>query len=319
MMNSVKDFFNFNKRQERGVFVLSIILFFVIIFNYFAPDFAPDPPKYIAENAKYLKQVKLQAIKEPRKYKPFSELKLETYTTNVNIKPKSVFDPNSISVQDLVLMGMPEKIANTIEKYRNSGGYFYKKNDLKKIYGMTEEMYLDLESHIVIRTKEKKIAKNGVHLKSDNPVDIKKTHNKDWSNVPKISILLGINSADSIQLLKVRGIGPFYAGEIVNYRNRLGGYHDIQQLMGLYRMDTAKYNKMAKQLILDTIQLIKININTAEFKAILRHPYIDYETTIYIINKRRKLGKYAAIYQLKDSVKMPDDLFHKLEPYLSVD
>lgn len=319
MIDSVKDFFNFNKRQERGIFVLSLILLLVILLNYFAPSLAPDPPKHMVENVKYLKLVKLQAIKEPKKYKRFTNAKIKTYTALVKVEPKSLFDPNSISSHDLVLIGLPEKIANNIQKYRNSGGRFYKKEDLKKIYGMTEGIYSDLEPYISIKAKKYVKSNSDFQTSEVTSAEIKKTHNKEWVSASKAVIQLGINSADSVQLLSVRGIGPYYAGEIVNYRNRLGGYNDIEQLNGLYKMDTSKYIKMTKQLFLDTIPLTKMNINTAEFKAILRHPYIDYETTKYIVNKRNRLGKYAALYQLKDSVHMLDDLYDKLLPYLSVD
>jgi len=132
-------------------------------------------------------------------------------------------------------------------------------------------------------------------------------------------IILGINSADSAQLIEVSGIGPFYAGAIVNYRNSLGGYRNMSQLMELYKMDSAKLEKMLPQLYLDSMVISKISINKVEFKDLLKHPYIDYETTKYILNKRQKLGKFAALYELKDPVNMPDSLYQKILPYIKLE
>ncbi len=318
MLTSIKDFFNFNKRQERGVFVLSFILIIVILLNYYSPELAPEPPKHISENAQYLKQVKLQALLEENSYKKFTNKRIKTFVVKepVNIHSTKVFDLNSVSFDELKSIGLPEKIARNIQKYRNSGGYFYKKEDLKKIYGMTNEIYIALEPFI--NTESKNTKKNS-KLKNDS---VQSSFNKSQFKVRKSTLVdvlfLGINSADSAQLLEISGVGPFYAGSIVKYRRKLGGYNDIRQLNELFKMDSSKYNRMKKQLYLDTIPLQKININTADFKTILKHPYIDYETTKYIANKRNRLGKYAAVYQLKDSVAMPDSLYFKILPYITI-
>lgn len=312
-MLSFKEFFNFNKRQERGILVLSVILIVVILTNYFAPKFTPDLPKHVAENAQYLKQVKLIAIQEEPKKNRFSEnlLEKEKYEKpEIVLYPKNIFDPNSVAVDELIEMGMPSYIANNIEKYRSKGGTFKKKQDLAKIYGITEAMFQTLEPFIHI---EEAVTEN---TKSDKVLE--KELMSVYKNAPD-TIKLGINTADSTQFLSVRGIGSFYAGEIVNYRKKLGGYIHLNQILELYKMDTSKFNLMKRNLFLDTIVIEKIDLNQAEFKEILRHPYIDYETTKYIVNKRKSLGKFAALYQLKDSTKMPETLYNKLLPYITID
>jgi DNA uptake protein ComE-like DNA-binding protein len=203
-------------------------------------------------------------------------------------------------------------VAENWVKYRSSGAIFRTKEDVRKVYGLEEHLYQQLEEwmyfpkedHTKQLLREESVIENELHLKK--PPEIKPL------------IMLGINTADSMELLEVSGIGPFYAGAIVKYRKRLGGYRDIQQLMELYKMDSLKFNKMISQLYLDTVTIERINLNTAEFKEILRHPYINYETTKYIVNKRNKLGKFAALYQLKDSVNMQDSLYQKLLPYIEL-
>ena len=311
MWSSIKDYFGFNKRQERGVFVLSLILIIVIFLNHYAPILAPNIPKHISENAQYLKKIKLQAYEEPIKYASFSNKKIKHQISKepVIIHANKAFDPNTVDIKELISIGLPKKIADNINKYRSKGGKFYHKEDLQRIYGMTDDIYNKLEPYILITEKKTKW---------------KVTKDEETFSKPKkekivITIAIGINTADSTQLLVVDGVGPFYAGEIINYRNRLGGYNDINQLKELYRMDSVKFERMKKQLFLDSIHLKKININTATFKQVLRHPYIDYETTKYIMNKRNRLGKYAAIYQLKDEKFLPEELYNKLLPYLSID
>lgn len=312
-MNGLKSFFSFNKRQERGIFVLCILLLIVILINRYALDIFTNKTDSCQENTEYLQQIKLRSIEKKSLLKTKST-KVKDYNTQMKILPKE-FNPNKASIEELKKLGLSERVANNFEKYRSCGGVFYKKEDIKKIYGLSDDVYSALKNYIII-PKERKKTKN--ELLKDNS---KKNYTKDVELKKRVvdTIFLGINSVDSVQLLQIKGIGPFYAGAIIKYRNQLGGYKDIHQLFDLYKMDTIKFEMMSQCLYLDTVSLVKININEADFKTILKHPYINYETTKYIVNKRRKLGQYAALYQLKDPKEMPDDIYNKLLPYLALD
>ena len=314
-MNNIKNFFNFNRRQERGVLVLCMILISVIIVNHYSITFFNDTKEHENENIEYLKQLKLISI-EKQSYSTPVEKSLRASKKGIHISPKK-FNPNTVTINELLEMGLPEKIANNIKKYRNCGGKFYKKEDFKKIYGLSDRVYAALESYISIpqKTKVKKYQQYTSKTRVSDSL-VKKEYKKE---IIAKTLSLDLNTADSIQLVQIRGIGPFYASAIIKHRDRLGGYIDVNQLLELYKMDTMKYERMKKHLFVDTVSLTKININTADFKAILKHPYIDYETTKFIVNKRRELGQYAALYQLKDPIAMPDYKYRKLLPYLAID
>lgn len=311
-MKFIKDYFNFNKRQERGVLVLGIIFLICLCVNHFGPKYLNNVPAHFSKNAPFLTQlktVKFEAEKVKPKYKAqYSNSK--TPPEKVVLENLFYFDPNQVSSNQLLKMGLSEYVVNNISKYKDKGGFFKNKSDLGKIYGMEEAVFKQLEPYIQIDLPEPK-KKKKLEIKKLDKFVIAKTQ-QDFSPVD-------INTADSIELLKVSGIGPFYAGAIVGYRTRLGGYLRMDQLKELYRMDIEKYTKMKNGLCLDTIIIHQIPLNSATFKTILRHPYIDYETTKYLVNKRNKLGKYSALYQLKDSIHFPDSLFLKLEPYLYLD
>ncbi len=307
LMQYFKDFFNFNKRQERGVLVLSSILIIVILLSYYAPECA-SPPENIQVNKEYLQQLQLLAMEDNKKV--FSNNKIKNKESAI-IEINSYFDPNTISKEKLLDIGLSDFVSNNIIKYRTNGGRFYISEDLSKIYGMKPEWYDVLAPYIKINQIEK--AEKKWNKPSKKRAQIENTVVED-----KEEVNLGINSADSVDLLKVGGIGPFYAGSIIKHRERLGGYTSVYQLLDLYNMDSTRLFEIVDQLFVDSVAITKININEVSFKSLLKHPYIDYETTKYIINKRRKLGKYAALYELRDPVYMPDDLFDKLQPYLVV-
>lgn len=114
------------------------------------------------------------------------------------------FNPNTVSVEDLQRLGFSEKQAQSIENYRLKGGRFRRPTDFAKSYVVADSVYARLEPYI---------------------------------DIPR----LDINKADSVALLDLPGIGPYFAGKIVQYRTQLGGYSRAEQLMEIYHFDEEKF------------------------------------------------------------------------------
>ena len=143
-----------------------------------------------------------------------------------------------------------------------------------------------------------------------------KTQDKPEANYRKHKI--EINSADSSELTGLYGIGPAFASRIVKFRNLLGGFYKAGQLLEVYGMDSIRYSGFANDIKVDTTVIVKINLNTAGFRDLLRHPYLDYEEVKSIINFRDHKGPFSSPEQLwSDSVL---DIKRKegLHPYLRV-
>lgn len=104
---------------------------------------------------------------------------------------------------------------------------------------------------------------------------------------PKI---IDLNRADSSELVELRGIGAYYASKIVQYRERLGGFFDIRQLNELnlkyFNIDSSGF-----QITADQRYIVKRFIGDYEFKSLLRHPYLDYETLVLIFDYKREMAK----------------------------
>ena len=101
---------------------------------------------------------------------------------------------------------------------------------------------------------------------------------------------LNLNSADTTELKSLPGIGSFFAKNIVDYRNKLGGFIEKEQLLEVYAFDSTRMANIENLIIIDTIELRKVNVNTDDFKTILRHPYIEYEDVKKIVNYRESYG-----------------------------
>ncbi|MEE4256097.1 MAG: helix-hairpin-helix domain-containing protein [Bacteroidales bacterium] len=103
-------------------------------------------------------------------------------------------------------------------------------------------------------------------------------------------LMIEINTADSALLVRLYGIGPSFARRILKYRGMLGGFFSTEQLLEVYGMDSSRYNGILENIHVDTSQISKIPVNEADFKTLLQHPYLDYETVKLIVNYRDHVG-----------------------------
>jgi len=302
--DKVKDYFDFNKTEQRGIVTLFLLILLVIAINLLLPCFVKkssfDQLSYIHDIAKFKQS--LTADVDSLNFKHRSPT--EYNDVDRSIAEKSLhpfpFNPNGLSEEKWKQMGLDTKQIKIIKNFEARGGKFYKKEDLQKIYGISESDYRALEPFIDIPVQQ---------------YDKKKTELTEYKSVQKI---VEINSADSVQLTGVRGIGPFYARRIIKYRDRLGGFTCREQLMEVYGMDSVHYSTIAPYITVDPSLIRKININTATFKDLMKNPYIDYYMASAIMKYRGKKGKFSSLDELMNINLIYDEVYRKISPYLTV-
>ena len=133
------------------------------------------------------------------------------------------------------------------------------------------------------------------------------------------ALLVDLNAADSSALTTLNGIGPSFASRIIKYRNRLGGFYTKEQLLEVYGLDTVLYDKIKNHISINKNSVQKININTAEFKEMKRHPYFSYNAVVAALNYRKQHGNFKEAAELKNTGVMTDQELKKLLPYLRVE
>ena len=130
---------------------------------------------------------------------------------------------------------------------------------------------------------------------------------------------LDLNSADSLLLCKVPGIGAAFSGRIISYRNLLGGYTRMEQLQEVYGMYEELYEKIIPFFEINTDSLRKIPINTASLDRLRAHPYLNFYQAKAILEIRKKSGRLDGITQLELLEEFTEEDMEKIEPYLSFD
>jgi competence ComEA-like helix-hairpin-helix protein len=214
-----------------------------------------------------------------------------------------LFDPNIISKDSLLLLGINTKAANNLIKYRNKGGSFKLKADLKKVYGLSDDEYNYLKEYINLPDKfESKKAET-----KKEPMQI----------LSRTLEFVDINTADSLDWIKLYGIGPVYASRIIKFRSKLGGFHSPEQLLEVYGINDTVYMNIIPNLLNDNIILTKININTCDFKTLNNHPYIEFKIAKHIMSYRDNHGPFSNVEAIKKIKTIDDALFNKISPYLT--
>ena len=150
------------------------------------------------------------------------------------------------------------------------------------------EEYYRKQSYKDVKTQSHKDAKTQSH--KDSKTQSKSSEFKVQSSAFKVQGSINLNSADTTELKSLPGIGSFFARNIVEYRDKLGGFVEKKQLLEVYAFDTARMSNIENHIVIDSIELRKIKVNSDDFKTILRHPYIEYEDVKKIVNYRESKG-----------------------------
>ena len=136
------------------------------------------------------------------------------------------------------------------------------------------------------------------------------TARKGYSRQP-----IDINRADSAELLPLPGIGPVFASRLIKYRDLLGGYASVDQLKEVYGISTETIDRITDRIVIDTTLLIKLDLNTATFSELLRHPYLEYEYVKAIVNYRDFKGNIRSLHELQENFILQDSVMKKVIPY----
>ena len=114
-------------------------------------------------------------------------------------------------------------------------------------------------------------------------------------------------------LIRIKGIGPYYAHRILTYRKRLGGFHAVSQLkeLNMIYFNADSSNTLLK---VNPALIRKKDFQTLTFKEILRHPYLEYEDVVLIFQAKKKYGTIAYDTLQKHRVLSTHKL-RKIKPY----
>ena len=323
----LKDFFTFRRSDRRGALALLIVGVIVLAVIHFTGLGQKDIREAIV-----------------------SEAEADSLAPSPTDKPAApvldlqAFDPNTADSATLRSLGLSPFVASNIVKYRRAGGHFRKPTDLARIYGMDSAsfnrilpyIYLEEERRPTNRPTLTLPQREGTHVRgrendslsasqkvlplredlggsSDDLVGSSPSPYKEYmENKLPAGAILDLNRADSADLVRIPGIGPYYASQIVRLRRQLGGFVSIAQLNAIPNLPD-----IGDRVTIAADAQQRINVNTATLKQLKDHPYIGYYRARAIVNLREREGHIVNLRQLAFLDEFTDDDIRRLEPYLS--
>ena len=292
---NIKDYFAFTKGEKRGSFVLLLIISLLIIANlsigYFAPKTQTD----------------------------FSEFKtaIDSFEREISNKKNTTetltlfnFNPNSCSDEDLKKLGFANWQIKSINKYKAKGGKWKTKNDVKKIYGLSQDHFHQLEPYIQLPNKT-----------NTNSSKKKKEVIRYFNFDP--------NTATESEWKKL-GFKDWQIETIFNYKNKGGNWKtksDVQKIYGLSENDFQKLKtyillpekKESKESFVKKDYTIMVDINKSTTKELTQLKGIHSEKYAAIIIKyRNKLGGFVRKEQLKEVWNMTSETYNNFEKQLDL-
>lgn len=217
------------------------------------------------------------------------------------------FNPNNVTVEEMLKLGFTEQTAKRVEKYRIAGGSFKQKNDLLKVYGISKGRVSELSNYILL--PEKRIYNEPKKYKNESP---------KFTKYKKKYYKFELNQISADSLTKIHGLGPSLSKRIVKFRNKLGGFISKSQLNEVYGLDSVVINEINKNTILDPLLTKTLNINSDSLKYLSNHPYISYKLAKIILAYKKQHGPFESLESIKKIKVVDDSLYQRLRPYLKL-
>ena len=201
------------------------------------------------------------------------------------------FDPNTITKEELLAMGINQYVATNLTRYVGSGGFFKTIKDLERIYGMDSTTLESIAACVVIPKEKSSIVSTVPAL-----IEINSATEDDWKNLP--------------------GIGEVFARRIVQFRDKLGGFSSIDQVRETYSLPPEVFDKFAARLVINS-EPHALDLNLATSEDLSAHPYITKRQAEAIINYRTHHGPFAQVGDVLNIYCLSKDWLNQMSPYLT--
>lgn len=210
------------------------------------------------------------------------------------------FDPNSADSATFIKLGVGQRVASRIIRYRNRGGRFRTSSDLSAIYGMDSAVFLMLEPWIRIPAPQHK--------------DTAKWQRR--SARPKRVVEYDLNRADTADFESVSGIGKKTAARIIRYRTALGGFIRREQLYEVFGIDSLAVFSMERFTVAGEFKPVALVLNAATYEELEAHPYLSAMQARAILMYRFQHGRISGEPELMKVRLMDPRTMERIRSYV---
>ena len=290
----IRQYLSFSRSDRNAIIVLSLLIILVLIANVIVSNRSPQS---ISNKAEF-----------DRIWSEWN--KTQTKTEEVNFeKVFFSFDPNNIDRKRLDSLSLPIYVKSNLINYREAGGKFNSADDLKKIYGMNDSLFMELKPYINIRKK--------------TPVK----YNSEKKKAIKIEGYFDPNTATRNELKKF-GFNDFQTNNLLSYRENGGKFNADEDINKIYGIDSIffvgirkhiQFEETAENFIVNEKQHLCIELNSADSSELMQLQGIGSAYARRILKYRELLGGFYSKKQLLEVYNFPQETYQQIEQSIIVD
>jgi DNA uptake protein ComE-like DNA-binding protein len=224
------------------------------------------------------------------------------------------FDPNTATPEELLRLGLKSWQVKNMMKYRSKGGVYRTSADFAKLYGLTVEKFKQLEPYLRFTGDHRPASELFTSEKSSVSADENRRERDTLRYPVKLheGERLTLDQMDTTSLMRVPGIGSFFARRIVEYSQRLGGFVRVEQLLEVDGVPEDALDYFTE----GSGNVRRLNLNTLTLDQLKRHPYINFYQARAIVDRRRLHGALKNLDDLRLLPEFSDEAISRLKPYV---
>lgn len=309
-------YFNFTRKERNGtiflLFIIGVLISVPFIYSFIFKE-KHTVANNFQEELLSLKTMQQDSLKKfpaknfdeaERRYAQPSE---KNYYSNTNPGTLFNFDPNTLSADGWKKLGVKEKTIATIQNYLFKGGKFRKPEDIQKIWGLRADQVNRLIPYVDIK-----------ETTTESATPVKQEYKTPVYERKISAVTVDINLSDTTAWIALPGIGSKLSNRIINFRDKLGGFYNIDQVAETFGLPDSVFQKIRSRLVLTNKDIKQVNINTATLDEMKQHPYIRYNLANLIIQYRSQHGNFLTVTDIKKIMTVTEEQYNKLSPYLNV-
>ncbi|MFD2785374.1 ComEA family DNA-binding protein [Hymenobacter rubripertinctus] len=320
---AVRRYFGFSRRETSGFVVLLLLLGLWLalpaLLRPALPTYNPAPDQRRLD-------AWATALAARRTARPafVSRYPRRSYAARERVPqvPLAAFDPNTFSARDWQARGLPAWLAERLVKYRAAVGGFRAKEQLRKAYGLSDTTYARLAPYLQLPDQlpprePRSFVKGENRFPERKPFEAR----PGFAAKPRNLVAFDLNAADTTQLMQIRGIGRGYARRVVEYRQRLGGFRQANQLAEIYALHDAPdlVDSLRKYtFVAPGFAPALLDVNTASFEVLQAHPYVGKRLARVLVAYRQQHGPFQQPTDLRKIRVLDEATFDKMLPYIVV-
>jgi DNA uptake protein ComE-like DNA-binding protein len=290
------EFFTYSKKDRNGIILLILLIIILILTNIIINNIDFREKSDFTEIKKYISKL--------------DSLGVNTKTEELNLFR---FNPNLITYEELEKLSLPEPVKRNLLKYRNTGAIFKNRDDVKRIYGMTDSLFSLIEPYLIL---------------NESISEYKKELTPPEAKINTVRYYFDPNQVTYDELMKL-GFNSRQAQNLISYRGKGGKFKTKQDLLKIYGIDDNLYRSLEDYIVIHSeiktlppereVKIARIEINICQKEDLEKIPEIGEQLAKRIISYRNLLGGYYSLNQLREVYNIKNDIVENASQYFTID